>query len=153
MTGPEVSGGKGQLVRTSAMLNKSMSVFTFHRSASAEKEYFEYSMFKESTVKQPKHNSQHKELRAIQALALPCFFRELFPHDNLSCEYSTLIVARGSFLLLWSCLIAHVQGVVEGRSYVHVASCFSVELLQGYKGKVAHRNTTHLLQIRDRFHC
>ena len=31
----------------------------------------------------------------------------------------------------------------------HVASCFSVEFLKEYESKVAHRNTTHLLQMRQ----
>ena len=39
------------------------------------------------------------------------------------------------FLLLWSCLIAHVLGVIE--LMYHVASCFSIEFLQGYE-EIAH---------------
>ena len=72
------------------MLDKSTSVFTFHSSASAEKEYC---MFKESTFFN--QNAVHKTKKWCNIQASSCFFCELF-HDNSSYRYSTLIHARES---------------------------------------------------------
>ena len=77
------------------------------------------------------------------------FSLNFFHHDNISYRYCTLIRARESprklcvhYLLLWLRLIAHVQGVVEGCSYVSCRIMF-FEILQGGMRVGQHTETQH----------
>ena len=114
-------------------------------------------MFKDNTVKQAKFNSQHKQSTYNSGIAIAMFFfRELFHHDNISYRCSTLIHARESprksrvhYLLLWSRLIAHVQGVVEGCSYVSCPIMF-LEFLQGGMRVWQQTKTQHTWSKRRR---
>ena len=116
------------------MLNTSTSVFTFHSSASAQK-----GTVCPKRTQSSNQNAIHKTNKWCKIQALPCFFCELF-HDNLSYRYFPHWYMPGRqrvtyevaclFLLLWACLIGQQVVVVSAR-------------VRG--------NTTHLLQIRDRF--
>ena len=99
-------GGKGQLVRTSAMLNKYASVF--HGSASAEKVY---SMTKRTQLSS--QNTTHSTKQWCKFRHCSVFFLELFHDDNL---IKLLIFHIDSCQGLIPCL----QGAVEGCPY---ASC------------------------------